>query len=105
MHVASETGDRRLQCDNDFILTSALFHTDHTNLRIRMVPITTGESSEILWSRLVGSRDIVNKRMRKGHLRGVWYHMLGNVAKGATFLIHLWRNILKTFLGIITETH
>jgi hypothetical protein len=81
--------DRRLECDHDFILTSgARFHTDPTNMCSGVVPITTGKSSEILWSWLVGSR-------RKGSLRGVWYHMLGNIAKEVTFLIHLWRNILK----------
>jgi hypothetical protein len=92
--AASEI-DRRLECDHDFIMTSdAFFHTDHTNLCIWMVPITTCELSEILWSRLVGNRDTVNKRpgMRKGglRLRGVRYHMmLGNAAKGVMFLIHL----------------
>jgi hypothetical protein len=91
--------DRRLECDNDFILTSgARFHTDPTNMYSGVVPITTGKSSEILWSWLVGSR-------RKGSLRGVWYHMLGTMAKEVTFLIHLWRNILKMYLGNIIDTH
>ena len=41
--------------------------------------------------------------MRKGCLRRVWYHML--MAKEVTFLIHLWQNILKMYLGNIIDTH
>jgi hypothetical protein len=91
--------DRRLECDHDFILTSgARFHYDPTNMCSGVVPITTGKSSEILWSWLVGSR-------REGSLRGFGYHVLGNITKGVTFLIHLWQNILKMYLGNITDTH
>ena len=101
--MASEP-NRRLECDHDYILTSgALFHTDHTNLCIRVIPITTGKSSEILWSRLVRSRHTVNKWMRKGSLRRVWHPMLG--AKEVTFLIHLWQTILKTYQGNIIDTY
>ena len=64
--------------------------------------MTTGKSSEILWSWFVGSRDTVNKWMRKGSLR-VWYHML--MAKEVAFLIHLRQNILKMYLGNIIDTH
>ena len=86
--TASET-DRHLECDHDFILTSgARFRTDHTNLCIGVIPIATSKLSEILWSWLVGSTDTVNKLMRKGSLRRVWYHMLGIDSK-ITFLIYL----------------
>jgi hypothetical protein len=43
--------------------------------------------------------------MRKGRLRRVWRHMLGNMTKEAKLLIHLWRNILKMYLGNIIGTH
>jgi hypothetical protein len=36
--------------------------------------------------------------MRKD-LNGVWCNMLGNVAEEVTFLIHLRRNVLDTYLG------
>lgn len=73
-------------------MTRHHFHIDHVNLCIGMVPIPTGELLEIFWSWLVGNRDIVRKRMRKGGLRRVWYHMpvLGNVAKEIISLILLW---------------
>ena len=94
--MAPSGTDRRLECDHDFILTGcSRFHTDRTNLCIGVVPITTGESSEILWSGLVGSRHTVNKPVGKGGLRGVWYYILGNVSKEVTFLVHLWRDVLK----------
>jgi hypothetical protein len=70
-----------------------------------VVPITTGKSPEILWSQLVGSRYTVNKLMREGSLRRVWCHMLGEMAKEVTSLIHLWQNILKMYLGKIIDTH
>jgi len=53
-----------------------------------VVPITTGELSEILCSLLVGGRDMVIKWMRKSGLRRVWYDMLRNMTREVTFLIH-----------------
>jgi len=86
--MALETA-RRLEYDDDFISTSgARFHTDHTNLAIGVVPITTGKLSEILRSLLVGGRDTVIKWMRKSGLRRVWYDMLRNMTREVTFLIH-----------------
>ncbi len=59
--TASETV-RGLEYDHDFVSTSgARFHTDHANLAIGVVPITTGKLSEILCSLLVGGRDTVIK--------------------------------------------
>jgi hypothetical protein len=57
-----------------------------------VVQITTGESSEIFCPCLVGGRDPVNKRMRKGSLNNLKARciMLRNVAKWVTFYIDLW---------------
>ncbi len=57
-----------------------------------MVETMTGKLSEIFCSCLTGwveGRDPVNKWMGKGSLNRAWCNMLGNVAKGVTFLIDL----------------
>ncbi len=69
----------------------------HTNLCIRVID----QSSEIFCSQLVGGRDPVNDRMRKG-LNRVWCNMLGNVAKMVT-LIHLRQNVLDVYLESMTR--
>ena len=70
------------ECDHYFISTrGARFHADHINLCIGVVKITTGESSEIFRSCLVGNRD----PPRKGGLNWVLCIMLRNVAEGVTF--------------------
>jgi hypothetical protein len=80
----------RLEYDHHFKSTGrARFHTDHTNLCLGVVQITTGESSEIFCSCLVGSRDPVNKRMRKGSLNTARCIMLRNVVVWVTLYIDL----------------
>jgi hypothetical protein len=81
---------RGLEYDHDFVSTSgARFHTDHANLAIGVVPITTGKLSEILCSLLIGGKDTVIKWMRKSGLKRICYNMLRNMTREVTFLIHL----------------
>jgi hypothetical protein len=77
----------RLEYDHYFKPTrSARFHADHFNLRIRVVQITNGESSEIFCSCSIRSRYPVNKkRMSKGGVNRVWRIVLRNVTEGVTF--------------------
>ena len=61
----------RLEDDHYFKSTSGqCLHADDTNLRIGMVHVTTGKSSEIFCSSLVGGRDPANKWVRKAALNG-----------------------------------
>ena len=39
------------------------------------------------------------KRLSEGGLNRVWPIVLRNVAKGVTFYIHLWRNVLDMYIG------
>jgi hypothetical protein len=48
---------------------------------------------------LVGVRNPVNKRVRKGSLNKVRGNTLRNVAKGVTFYIDLWGNVFDKYLG------
>ena len=76
----------RLEHDHHFISTSSSrFHADYTNLCIGVVQITNGESTEMFCSSLIGSRDPVNKRMRKGAINGALCNMLGNVVERIAF--------------------
>jgi hypothetical protein len=85
----------RLEYDHHFELASgARFHADHADPCIRVVQITTGKSSEILCTSLVGSRDPVNKGVRKGVLNRARCIILRSVAKR----IHLWRDVLDIHL-------
>jgi hypothetical protein len=89
---------RCLQYDHDLKATSgALFRGDHTNLCVRVVQITIGQSSEVVGSRLVGGRDPVNKCMGKGGLRRARCNVLRKVAK-EVMLVHLQRNIMDMYL-------
>jgi hypothetical protein len=68
---------RSFDYDHRFISSGdALFRADETNLTLGVVYISIGESSEILFSRLVGGRDSMDKRIRKGGLRRVWWDLL-----------------------------
>jgi hypothetical protein len=84
---------RRLEYDRHFDSTSgASFHSDHTNLCIRMVQIMTSESPEIFCSCMegpVGGRGPMNKRARNCGPNKTWCFVLRNVAKGVVFLIQL----------------
>jgi hypothetical protein len=76
----------RLQYDHHLDSTSrAYFYGDHTNLCVGVVQITIGESSEIFCSSLVGGRDPVNKRMRKGSMNKARWIVLRDVSEGVTF--------------------
>ena len=90
----------RLEYDHHFELTTGgCFHADHPNLCIGLVQITTGESSEIFCSCLVGGRDPVNKRVREGSMNKARCIVLRNVAEGVTFYIDLRRKVFDTYLG------
>ena len=76
----------RLEYDHHFISTSSpRFHADYTNLRIGVIQITNGEPTEMFCSSLVGSRDPVNKRMRKGIINRALCNMLTNVVERVAF--------------------
>jgi hypothetical protein len=48
--------------------SSARFHADHANLRVRTEQVTTGESFEIVCRWLTGNRDPVSKWIGKRSL-------------------------------------
>jgi len=66
-----------------------------------MVQITTGKSPEILGSKLVRGRDLVNvKWMRKGGLRRARCDVLRKVSKDIRIWVqvHLQRNVMDMHL-------
>jgi hypothetical protein len=69
--------------------SSVRLHADHANLRVRMVQVTTGESSEILCHWLARNRDPVSKWIGKRSLSRAWCDMLRRVAKKGMFSILL----------------
>ena len=76
----------RLEYDHHFISTSSLrFHAHYTNRCIGVIQITNGEPTEMFCSSLVGSRDPVNKRMRKGTINRALCNMLRNVVERVAF--------------------
>lgn len=66
-----------------------------------MVQIPGGKSSEVLGSKLVGSRDSVNEWVGKGGLRRARCNLLRKVANDIMFLVelvHLQRNVMNMYL-------
>ena len=78
----------------------ARFHADQTNVRIRMVHVANGQTSEMVYRWLARSRDPVNSRIRKGGLSNVRWDMPRDIVENVVFLILLWQNIqLDMYLG------
>jgi hypothetical protein len=91
--AALQKNGLRLEYDHHSKSTSgSRFHADHANLCIGVVQITNGQSSKILCSSLVGDRNLVNERIRKGSMDR--RALLRNVTKRVT----LWRNVLDMYL-------
>ena len=88
---------RHLQYDHNFKSTSgALFRANHANQGTGVVQMTIGQSSEVLGSGVIGSRDPVNKW--KGGLRRARCNVLRKIAIGVMFWVHLRRNIMEMYL-------
>lgn len=71
----------------------ARFHGDQINVRIRMVHIANGQTSEMVYRWLARNRDPVNNWIRKGGFSKVRWDMPKNVVEKVVFLILLWHNI------------
>ena len=69
--------------------SSARFHADHTNLRVRMMQVTTGKSPEILCCWLTGNRDPVSKWIGERSLSRARCDILRRVADKGMFSILL----------------
>ena len=87
----------RFKNNNNFESTCCTwFHPDHIDPRISVAQETTSESSEIVFSWLVGNGDLVNKRRMEGSLSRAWYDMLRGICNKVMFpLLHrsIWFNM------------
>jgi hypothetical protein len=69
--------------------SNARFHADRTNLRVRMMQVTTGESSEVLCRWLTRDRDPWGKWIGKCGLSRAWCDVTRRIAHKGMFAILL----------------